>query len=72
MMAESVNSLITDLVQPTNEIARVIGAVAKGDLTRAMAIEFDGRPLRGEFLRTAKTVRSLRGRRAFPTSSRPR
>ncbi|HWW61163.1 MAG TPA: hypothetical protein VN181_07340, partial [Thermoanaerobaculia bacterium] len=27
VMAESVNSLITDLVQPTNEIARVIGAV---------------------------------------------
>ncbi|HET7434847.1 MAG TPA: HAMP domain-containing protein [Thermoanaerobaculia bacterium] len=59
VMAESVNSLITDLVQPTNEIARVIGAVAKGDLTRTMAIEFDGRPLKGEFLRTAKTVNTM-------------
>jgi len=58
-MAESVNNLITDLVQPTNEIARVIGAVAKGDLTRTMAIEFDGRPLKGEFLRTAKTVNTM-------------
>ncbi|MGN6183679.1 MAG: HAMP domain-containing protein [Thermoanaerobaculia bacterium] len=56
---ESVNNLITDLVQPTNEIARVIGAVAKGDLTRTMAIEFDGRPLKGEFLRTAKTVNTM-------------
>jgi methyl-accepting chemotaxis protein len=28
---ESVNSLITDLVQPSTEVARVIGAVAKGD-----------------------------------------
>ena len=56
---EAVNSLIVDLVQPTNEIARVIGAVAKGDLTRSMAIEFDGRPLKGEFLRTAKTVNTM-------------
>ncbi|MGZ8867094.1 MAG: HAMP domain-containing protein, partial [Thermoanaerobaculia bacterium] len=58
-MAEAVNSLVTDLVQPTNEIARVIGAVAKGDLTRTMATEFDGRPLKGEFLRTAKTVNTM-------------
>ncbi|HSP15856.1 MAG TPA: HAMP domain-containing protein [Thermoanaerobaculia bacterium] len=56
---EAVNSLIVDLVQPTNEIARVIGAVAKGDLTRSMAIEFDGRPLKGEFLRTARTVNTM-------------
>ncbi|HEY0139445.1 MAG TPA: HAMP domain-containing protein [Thermoanaerobaculia bacterium] len=59
VIADSVNNLITDLVQPTNEIARVIGAVAKGDLTRTMAIEFDGRPLKGEFLRTAKTVNTM-------------
>jgi HAMP domain-containing protein/CheY-like chemotaxis protein/signal transduction histidine kinase len=59
VLAESVNSLISDLVQPTNEIARVIGAVARGDLSRTMAIEFDGRPLRGEFLRTAKTVNTM-------------
>ncbi|HUP45481.1 MAG TPA: HAMP domain-containing protein, partial [Thermoanaerobaculia bacterium] len=57
--AEAVNALVTDLVQPTNEIARVIGAVAKGDLTHSMAIEFDGRPLKGEFLRTAKTVNTM-------------
>ena len=30
---ESVNSLIGDLVQPSTEVARVIGAVAKGDLS---------------------------------------
>src|SRR5256886_1791915 len=59
VIADSVNSLIGDLVQPTNEIARVIGAVAKGDLTRTMATEFDGRPLRREFLRTAKTVNTM-------------
>src|SRR4029077_7461128 len=58
-ICDSVNSLIGDLVQPTNEISRVIGAVAKGDLTRSMAIELDGRPLKGEFLRTAKTVNTM-------------
>ncbi|HEY8181089.1 MAG TPA: HAMP domain-containing protein, partial [Thermoanaerobaculia bacterium] len=58
-VTESVNTLIGDLVQPTNEISRVIGAVAKGDLSRTMATEFDGRPLRGEFLRTAKTVNTM-------------
>ena len=30
---ESVNTLIVDLVQPTTEVARVIGAVANGDIT---------------------------------------
>src|SRR5687768_14017210 len=59
VITESVNNLISDLVQPTNEIARVIGAVAMVDLTRTMAIEFDGRPLKGEFLRTAKTVNTM-------------
>jgi HAMP domain-containing protein/CheY-like chemotaxis protein/signal transduction histidine kinase len=59
VIADSVNNLIGDLVQPTNEIARVIGAVARGDLSRSMAIEFDGRPLKGEFLRTAKTVNTM-------------
>ena len=44
---ESVNSLIGDLVQPSTEVARVIGAVAKGDLSQTMALEVDGRPLRG-------------------------
>jgi len=55
----AVNSLVGDLVQPTFEISRVIGAVAQGDLSRTMAIEFDGRPLKGEFLRAAKTVNTM-------------
>src|SRR5437879_1727652 len=55
----SVNDLIGDLVHPTSEMARVIGAVAKGDLSKTMAIEWDGRPLEGEFLRTAKTVNTM-------------
>src|SRR6266404_2141543 len=56
---ESVNSLIGDLVQPSTEVARVIGAVAKGDLSQTMALEVDGRPLRGEFLHTARVVNTM-------------
>jgi HAMP domain-containing protein/signal transduction histidine kinase/CheY-like chemotaxis protein len=56
---DSVNTLIADLVQPTTEIARVIGAVAKGDLSQNMATDVDGRPLKGEFLRTARVVNTM-------------
>ncbi len=55
----SVNALISLLVHPTSETARVIGAVAKGDLSQTMAVEIEGRPLEGEFLRTAKTVNTM-------------
>src|SRR5216110_3720687 len=55
----SVNNLIGDLVHPTSEMARVIGAVAKGDLSKTMATEIEGRPLEGEVLRTAKTVNRM-------------
>ena len=55
----SVNELIDDMVQPTTEVARVIGAVAKGDLSQSMAVEIDGRPLRGEFLRIGKVVNTM-------------
>ena len=54
-----VNSLIEDLVYPDSEMARVIGAVAKGDLSQSMSLEADGHPLQGEFLRTAKTVNRM-------------
>jgi signal transduction histidine kinase/DNA-binding response OmpR family regulator/HAMP domain-containing protein len=57
----SVNALITDLVHPVAETSRVIGAVAKGDLSQSMALESDGRPLRGEFLGTARTVNRMVG-----------
>ncbi|MBV9490150.1 MAG: HAMP domain-containing protein, partial [Verrucomicrobia bacterium] len=54
-----VNDLIADLVQPTSEMARVIGAVAEGDLSQTMALEIEGRQLKGEFLRTARTVNTM-------------
>jgi HAMP domain-containing protein/signal transduction histidine kinase/CheY-like chemotaxis protein len=55
----SINSLIEDLVHPSSEVARVIGAVAQGDLSKSMALEVDGRPLEGEFLRTARTINTM-------------
>jgi HAMP domain-containing protein/signal transduction histidine kinase/ActR/RegA family two-component response regulator len=55
----SVNQLIADLVAPTNEVARVITAVARGDLSQKMILEIEGRPVRGEFLRIGTTVNSM-------------
>jgi len=54
-----INALIDDLVHPTSEVARVIGAVAQGDLSKSMALEVEGRELEGEFLRTAKTINKM-------------
>ena len=56
---DSVNELIGDLVRPSTEVARVIGAVAKGDLSQTMALEVDGRSLKGEFLHTARVVNTM-------------
>src|SRR3712207_2172007 len=56
---DSVNSMIGDLDQPTTEVARVIGAVAKGDLGQCMQLDIEGRPLRGEFLRIGKVVNTM-------------
>jgi len=58
-LIESINALIDDTTRPTNETARVIGAVANGDLSQTMALETDGRPLKGEFLRTGKIVNAM-------------
>ena len=54
-----VNSLIGNLVEPTVEVARVIGAVAQGDLSQKMVPAIDGRPLRGAFLRISDTVNTM-------------
>jgi signal transduction histidine kinase/HAMP domain-containing protein/DNA-binding response OmpR family regulator len=55
----NINALIDDLVHPTTEVARVIGAFAQGDLTKTMALEIEGRKIEGEFLRTAKTINKM-------------
>ncbi len=58
-LVESTNLLIDDMTRPTSEMARVIGAIANGDLSERMTLDVDGRPLKGEFLRTVKTVNSM-------------
>jgi len=55
----TLNTLIDDLVRPTTEVTRAIGAVAKGDLSQAMALDVDGRLLEGEFLRSAQLVNRM-------------
>ncbi|MBC7768970.1 MAG: HAMP domain-containing protein, partial [Phycisphaerales bacterium] len=58
-MESSVNTLIDDLLWPTDEVTRAIGAVAQGDLLQTVRLEVDGRPLKGEFLRSAKIVNTM-------------
>jgi HAMP domain-containing protein/signal transduction histidine kinase/CheY-like chemotaxis protein len=56
---ESVNGLIGDLARPTIEVARVITAVAEGDLGQKMALNIEGQPVKGEFLRIGTMVNSM-------------
>jgi HAMP domain-containing protein/signal transduction histidine kinase/CheY-like chemotaxis protein len=56
---DAVNSLVGDLIQPITDVSRVIGGVAKGDLSQTMDLDVEGRRLTGEFLRTAKTVNTM-------------
>jgi HAMP domain-containing protein/CheY-like chemotaxis protein/signal transduction histidine kinase len=58
-MEASVNSLIEDLLWPTTEVTRAIAAVAQGDLSQTVRIDADGRPLQGEFLRSATIVNTM-------------
>ncbi|ADD40763.1 HAMP domain-containing protein [Stackebrandtia nassauensis] len=57
--AEAVNRLVDDVVRPTSEIARVLNAVAAGDLKQRAQLEIEGRPLRGEFRSIAETVNTM-------------
>ncbi len=58
-MESSVNTLIDDLLWPTTEVTRAIGAVAQGDLLQTVRLDVDGRPLKGEFLRSANIVNRM-------------
>ena len=58
-METSVNTLIDDLLWPTAEVTRAIAAVAKGDLIQTVNLDVDGRPLKGEFLRSANVVNTM-------------
>ena len=58
-MERSVNDLIDDLVRPVETMTEAMAGVAKGDLTRTVPLEADGRPLQGEFLRSASIVNRM-------------
>jgi signal transduction histidine kinase/HAMP domain-containing protein/ActR/RegA family two-component response regulator len=51
---ESVNSLIEDLVRPSNEMQRVIGAVADGDLSKKVSAD-----VQGEMLELKNTINGM-------------
>src|SRR5437667_441689 len=58
-MEVSVNTLVEDLLRPTVEVTRAIAAVAQGNLTQTVRLDVDGRPLEGEFLRSANIVNTM-------------
>ncbi|MGH9691275.1 MAG: HAMP domain-containing protein, partial [Candidatus Acidiferrales bacterium] len=58
-METSVNTLVDDLLRPTTEVTRAIAAVAKGNLAQTIQLDVDGRPLEGEFLRSATIVNTM-------------
>jgi methyl-accepting chemotaxis protein len=58
-MEGSVNMLIDDLLWPTAEVTRTLAAVAQGDLLQTVRLDVDGRPLEGEFLRSATIVNTM-------------
>ncbi len=58
-MEGSVNTLVEDLLRPTTEMTRAIAAVAQGNLTQTVRLDVGGRPLEGEFLRSANIVNAM-------------
>ena len=58
-METSVNTLIDDLLWPTTAVTHAIAAVAQGDLLQTVRLDVDGRPLKGEFLRSANIVNTM-------------
>jgi HAMP domain-containing protein/signal transduction histidine kinase/DNA-binding response OmpR family regulator len=56
---DAMNNLITDLAQPTAEVARVIQAVARGDLSQKVELEIEGKTVQGEFYRIGSTVNRM-------------
>jgi HAMP domain-containing protein/CheY-like chemotaxis protein/signal transduction histidine kinase len=58
-MEVSINTLVEDLLRPTEGVTRAIAAVAQGNLTQTVRLDVDGRPLEGEFLRSANIVNTM-------------
>jgi len=57
--AAQANAIEEDLLRPTTEVTWVIAAVAQGNPTPTVRLDVDGRPLEGEFLRSATIVNTM-------------
>jgi hypothetical protein len=55
----SIHTLVEDSLRPTEGGTRAIAAVAQGNLTQTVRLHVDGRPLEGEFLRSANIVNTM-------------
>ena len=58
-METSINALMDDLLRPTSVLTEAISAVAQGDLRQTVRLDVEGRPLEGEFLRSAMIVNTM-------------
>ena len=56
---EAYNALIQSVAAPMAETSRVIAAVAQGDLSQRSSLDIEGRPLRGDFLRSARVINTM-------------
>ncbi|MGB3265426.1 MAG: methyl-accepting chemotaxis protein [Microcoleus sp.] len=57
--SEAVNATLNSLITPTIDIARVLHAVAKGDLSDKFSLEFEGKPIKGLFRRIGTTLNKM-------------
>ncbi len=67
-LVDSSNTLANDLITPMNEMIRVIGSVAEGDLAQQVPMEIDGLKLKGQFLKSAQIVNTMVARLGSFTS----
>jgi HAMP domain-containing protein len=58
-MESAINATVEDLLWPTMAVTDAIAAVARGDLLQTVRLDIDGRPLKGEFLRSAMIVNTM-------------
>ena len=58
-LVDSSNTLIENLVNPLNEMVRVINAVSTGDLSQTVPVEIDGKKLEVQFFKSAEMVNGM-------------
>ncbi|NJK77351.1 MAG: hypothetical protein HC942_29770, partial [Microcoleus sp. SU_5_6] len=56
---DGVNGALNSLVAPTIDIARVLHAVSKGDLSEKFNLEIEGKPIKGLFRRIGTTLNKM-------------